>query len=150
MSAYRIVSPWYITGFAEGEGCFAISISKHKAKKTKKDASLNFEIELRRDDRPILELIQQRLGCGIILELNYKRYGWKPHVKYAVKKQSDIFYKIIPFFKTFPLKGKKGKDFLLFCEAAEIFKKKEHLTEKGIRKLLKLREFMNERRPINI
>jgi hypothetical protein len=149
MSAYRIMSPWYITGFTEGEGCFAIIVTKHKTNTRRKDANLCFEIELRADDKPILELIQNRLRCGRIVELHYDRYGWKPHVKFVVKKQHDIFFIVIPFFKQYPLKGKKGKDFLLFCQAAEIFRKKEHLTEKGIEELLKLREFMNDRRPMN-
>jgi len=34
---------------------------------------------------------------------------------------------INPFFKKYRLKGKKGKDFELFCQAAELFKRKEHL-----------------------
>ena len=148
MAVYKIISPWYLVGFAEGEGCFAIIITKHKTKKTKKDACLCFEIELRADDRPVLELIQKRLGCGRIVVLNYQRYGWKPHVKFVVRKQKDIFFRVIPFFKKFPLKGKKAKDFELFCQAAEIFRKKEHLSEEGINRLLKIREFMNNRRPI--
>jgi len=148
MAVYKIFSPWYLVGFTEGEGCFAITISKHKTKKTKKDAGLCFEIELRADDRPILELIQKRLNCGRIVFLNYQRYGWKPHVKYVVKKQQDIFFKVIPFFKKFPLKGKKAKDFKLFCQAAQIFRNKEHLSKKGINRLLKIREFMNNRRPM--
>ena len=107
-----------------------------------------FEIELRADDQPILELIQKRLNCGRIVFLNYQRYGWKPHVKFVVKKQQDIFSRVIPFFKQYPLKGKKAKDFELFCQAAQIFRKKEHLSEEGINRLLKIREFMNNRRPI--
>ena len=149
MSTYKILSPWYIVGFTDGEGCFAILINKHKTKKLRKDANLCFEIELRGDERPVLELIQKRLNCGRIVDLKYDRYGWKPHVKFTVKKQSDIFYKVIPFFKKFPLQGKKGKDFLLFCQAAELFKEKRHLTEEGIAELYKIREFMNERRPMN-
>ncbi len=148
MSAYRVISPWYITGFTEGEGCFAIIISRHATTKTKRDANLCFEIELRADDRPILELIQKRLRCGRIVDLKYDRYGWKPHVKFVVRKQSDIFFKIIPFFRTYPLRGKKGKDFQIFCQAADLFRKREHISEQGIAKLLKLREFMNERRPL--
>lgn len=147
MGAYKIIHPWYIVGFTEGEGCFAIIISKHKTKRLGKDASLCFEIELRGDDKPILEKIKQKFCCGRIVELNYQRYGWKPHVKYVVKNQKDLFYKVIPFFKRYTLQGKKAKDFLLFCQAAEIVKNKEHLKEKGIEKLLKIREFMNERRP---
>ena len=148
MSAYKFLSPWYIVGFTDGEGCFAILITKHKTKKTGRDANLCFEIELRGDDKPVLELIQKRLDCGRIVELNYERYGWKPHVKFVVRKQDDILYKVIPYFKKFPLKGKKGKDFELFCQAAEIFRKKEHLSEEGINQLLKIREFMNNRRPM--
>ena len=148
MSAYKIISPWYVVGFTEGEGCFAILISKHQTKKTKRDANLCFEIELRADDRPVLELIQKRFDCGRITQLNYERYGWKPHVKFVVRKQRDIFYKIIPFFKQFPLQGKKGKDFKLFCQAAELFRNKQHLTKEGIDRLLKIREFMNNRRPM--
>ncbi len=148
MSAYRLLSPWYIVGFTDGEGCFAILITKHKSKKIGRDANLCFEIELRADDKPVLELIQKRLDCGRIVELNYERYGWKQHVKFVVRKQSDIFYKVIPFFKKFPLIGKKGKDFGLFCQAAEIFKRKDHLTDEGINQLLKIREFMNNRRPM--
>jgi len=147
---YRIVSPWYITGFTEGEGCFAILISKHATTKTRRDANLCYEIELRADDRPILELIQKRLQCGRIIELRYERYGWKPHVKFVVRKQHDIFFKVIPFFRAYPLKGKKGKDFMLFCQAAEVFRKKLHRTEKGIAMLENIRRFMNERRPMDI
>ena len=54
----------------------------------------------------------------------------------------------VAFFKQFPLQGKKGKDFKLFCQAGEIFKKKQHLTKEGIDQLRKIREFMNERRPM--
>lgn len=148
MSAYKVISPWYIVGFVDGEGCFAITLSKHATKKTGIDASLCFEIELRGDDRPILELIQKRLDCGRIVDLKYDRYGWKPHVKFVVKKLDDILFKVIPFFKSFNLQGKKGKDFLLFCQAAKLFKEKKHLTFEGIEELRKIREFMNERRPM--
>lgn len=149
MSAYRIISPWYIVGLVDGEGCFCITMTKHQTKRLRLDAKLCFEIELRADDRPILEIVQKRLNCGYLLHLDYRRYGWKPHIKYHVTKQSDIFYKVIPFFKQYPLPGKKGKDFLLFCQAAELLKKKKHLTEEGIQELLKIREFMNLRRPMN-
>lgn len=141
------LNPWYIVGFVDGEGCFAITFSKHKTKRWKVDPQLIFEIELRGDDRPILEQIQERFGCGRIYHLAYTRYGWMPHAKYAVKGSRDIIKKIIPFFKKYPLQGKKRKDFEKFCQAAEIFKKKRHLTEEGIQELYKIREGMNKRRP---
>lgn len=147
MGEVRIINPWYIVGFVDGEGCFSITLSKHKTKKTGYDPRLCFEIELRGDDRPILETIKSYFGVGDIFELKYERYGWKPHVKYAVRKHHDVLYVIIPFFKKYRLLGKKGKDFDLFCQAAELFKKKEHLTISGVEKMFKLREFMNDNRP---
>lgn len=139
--------PWYIVGFVEGEGCFAINISKHKTKKFRQDAWLSFEIELRGDDRPILERIRKIFGCGNIYDLRYDRYGWMPHVKYHLRGINEIRNILIPFFTQHKLQGKKGKDFKLFCRAAEVFARKEHLTPKGIEKLEKIRKFMNKRRP---
>lgn len=63
----NVLHEWYIVGFVEGEGCFAINISKHKTKRLKKDAWLSFEIELRGDDRPILERIKNFLDAEIYM-----------------------------------------------------------------------------------
>lgn len=142
------LNPWYITGFIEGEGCFAITISKHKTKKLGVDARLIFEVELRIDDRPILEKLQKILGCGNIYTFDYQKINWNPHVKFYVHSFRDLEEKVIPFFKKYPFQGRKAKDFELFCQAAEIFKKKEHLTPQGIEKLKKLRSGMNKRRPV--
>ena len=142
------IDPWYIAGFVEGEGSFGIIISRHQTKKLGFDARLSFEIELRGDDRPILEEIQEYLSCGHIYELNYDRYGWMPHAKYSIRKLSDIRDKLVPFFCRYPLRGKKAKDFVLFCQALEeIFIPKKHLTLEGIEKLREIRKFMNKRRP---
>ena len=111
------LNPWYISGLVEGEGCFCIGISKHKTKSLGFDARLMFEIEMIIDDKPLLEALQQSLKCGQIYQLNYERYSWRPHVKFAVKKFEDIQRQIIPFFKKYQLRGKKKRDFDLFCQA---------------------------------
>ena len=133
----------YIAGFVDGEGCFCITMSKHKTKRLGVDPRLLFEIELRADDREILELIKLKIGCGKIYNLNYERYGWNPHVKYLVHSISDIGKWLIPFFQRYPLIAKKKKSFEIFCEAYKLFLRKEHLTEKGIEKLWRLRDKMN-------
>ena len=144
----KLLNPWYITGFVEGEGSFNIIISKHKTKRIGYDARLSFEIELRGDDRSILECIQRQFSCGRIYELKYERYGWNPHVKYSVRKQSDIRNIVIPFFRKYPLFGKKAKDFILFCQAFEsVIEYKRHLSEEGIEQLRTIRKYMNDRRP---
>ncbi|MBU0998012.1 LAGLIDADG family homing endonuclease [Patescibacteria group bacterium] len=93
-----MLNPWYITGLVDGEGCFCITISKHKTKKLGFDPRLMFEIEMIIDDEKLLRKLKDHFKCGHVYILNYERYGWRPHVKYAVKKQKDIIEKIIPFF----------------------------------------------------
>ena len=141
-----MLNPWYITGLIEGEGCFCVSISKHKTKKLGLEARLMFEVELIIDDKPLLEKLQNTFGCGNIYELHYERYGWRPHVKYAVKNRKDIKELIIPFFQRYQLIGKKKKDFEYFCQANEIFESGEHLTKDGIIKLRAIQNKMNIRR----
>jgi len=142
------LNPWYVCGLVEGEGCFCITISRHKTKKLHFDARLMFEIEMIIDDKPLLETLQKAFGCGQIYILKYERYNWRPHVKFAVKNNRDITEKIIPFFKKYQLQGKKRKDFKFFCQANELFQKKEHLTEEGIRRLRTVQSQMNLRRKL--
>ena len=103
-----MLDPNYVVGFVDGEGCFAVTINKNG--NLLEEVRLLFEIELRADDEPILKEIQQTLGCGNIYRLKYERYEkWQPHVKLKVSNFSDIYQKIIPFFKTYPLQSKESK-----------------------------------------
>lgn len=144
----KSLNPWYVTGLIEGEGCFCINISKHKTKKTGFDARLMFEVEMIIDDKPLLEKLQKHFKCGHIYVLNYERYGWRPHVKYAVKSYKDIRDKVIPFFKKYELRGKKKKDFDYFCQAISIFETKDHLKIDGVKKLREIQSKMNLRRKL--
>lgn len=143
-----MLNPWYIVGLIDGEGCFCITISKHQAKKLGFDARLMFEVEMIVDDQPLLEQLKDHFQCGQLFVLNYQRYQWRPHVKYAVKNNQDILQKIIPFFCQYPLQGKKAKDFNFFCQAAEIFAAKRHLTQEGLDELRTLQRQMNQRRKL--
>ena len=137
--------PDYIVGLVDGEGCFCITISKHKTKRTGFDPRLMFEIEMIIEDKPLLSQLYSFFGCGSLYELKYERYGWRPHIKYAVKSHKDMKNVIIPFFKKYPLKSKKLKDFMLFCEASELFERGEHLTIEGLEKLREIQSRMNMR-----
>jgi hypothetical protein len=129
----------YVAGFIDGEGCFTIVISKHKTKRLGMDARLHFQIEVRADDREIIENIQETLDCGRIYYLSYERYGWHPHVELKVSSLSEITGKLIPFLQKFPLRAKKRHSFELFLQAVEVFTSKEHLTLEGIEKLRVIR-----------
>lgn len=134
------LDPNYICGFVDGEGCFSISISKHRTLKRKVEVRALFEIELRADDVKILKDIQEMLNCGNIYILNYSRYGWRPHVKYKVSNIKDLSDKIIPFFDRYPLKAKKRNIYKIFRQIVLMMKDKKHLTDTGFRKILSLKQ----------
>ncbi len=140
--------PWYLTGLVEGEGCFCITISRHKTNKTGFDSRLVFEIEMIIEDKPLLEKLQKTLDCGHIYILNYERYGWRPHVKFAVKNHHEIIEKIIPFFKKHKLQGIKGKSFEDFCTIAAVVKGRQNvsrLNDEELETVRKLKFGMNKR-----
>lgn len=132
--------PQYVVGFIDGEGCFYISQSKHRTLRRHFDVRADFEMELRADDREIIERIQQVLGCGRIYYLEYKRYDWLPHVKLKIGNIKGVCEKLIPFFDKYPLQGKKAKVYKYFREAAFLIRDKKHLSDRGYDRILKLRE----------
>ena len=145
-----VLKPWYVVGLIEGEGCFCITLSKHKTNKTGFDPRLLFEIEMIIEDKPLLTKLQEFFGCGHIYILNYVRYGWRPHVKYAIKNQKHIEEILVPFFKRYNLQGKKKKDFDYFCQACEIFKRGQHKTIEGVKRLRIIQSKMNLRKKLKI
>ena len=138
------LNPHYIAGFIDGEGCFTISIGRHSTLKNRIEVKLEFEIELRADDRMILERIKETLNCDNIYHLSYERYGWRPHVKYKVSKLSDFQEKLIPFLKKYQLQAKKKNSFRIFCEAVGLVAEKKHLSPEGIQMFRMLQREMRQ------
>jgi hypothetical protein len=80
-------------------------------------------------DQALLEQIRVNLDCGNVYLKSNKKY-----VAYRIARFDDISTKIIPFFQKYPLIGHKNKNFQDWCIAANILKRKEHLTEAGLEK----------------
>lgn len=139
-----IISPHYVAGFVDGEGCFCVSVSKHQTLKRRIEVRPEFEIELRADDAPILEKIRKLLDCGTIYKLDYERYKWAPHVKFKVSNIADLKNKIIPFFEMYPLQAKKAKSFAIWSKIVGMVYEKKHLDYGGFQKILKLRDQMRQ------
>jgi len=140
----KALSPEYIAGFVDGEGCFCVSVSKHKTLKRRLEVRPQFEIELRDDDEMILKMIGKAIGCGNIYHLNYDKYGWRPHVKYKVTAIDDLFKIVVPFFRKYPLRAKKAKTFSIWSRVVEMVYKKEHLKYGGFERIIKLRDKIRE------
>ena len=130
------LNPWFITGFADAEGCFTFQVVSDAKSKLKWRTSPLFVIKLHIKDIAILELIKNTLKVGKI------RKNGINSVQYTVESIKELQV-IVDHFNKYPLVTEKASDFKIFNQCFEIIKQKEHLTEKGLLKLISLKSSLN-------
>jgi hypothetical protein len=129
---------FFIAGFVEGEGSFNISLRKKADYKVSWQVVLSFNVSQK--DPTILRVLLKELDCGIIKVR--KRDGL---YSFDATNPTDLVQKVIPYFKKYPvLSESKVKNFTIFCEVAELMSRGEHRNLQGLRKILQLRERINE------
>jgi LAGLIDADG endonuclease len=136
-----IKDPNWLAGFTTGEGSFLISIFKSKTL-TGYAVRLRFNLTQHSRDTQLMKSLVDYLGCGryVTAPLGYN------HGEFIVSNLSDITKIIIPFFKKYPIKGNKSRDFSDFCKAAQIMENKAHLTSEGLDQIRLINSSMNNRR----
>ncbi len=137
------LSPWFITGFADAEGCFTIKIQPNVKLKTKWRIRPVFSITLHLKDLPLLEAIKIALGVGKISKSGEKA------VTFAVDSIKEMAV-IINHFDKYPLITHKISDYLLFKQCFENIKQGEHLTERGLLEIIGLKSSLNLGLPDNL
>lgn len=145
----QLISPEALSGYVVGEGCFYVESGRDDKYRLGWRIRPAFCVEVRHDDREILESMKSLLGCGNIYELDFGRYrgyenkGWRPHVKYRVSNIRDIREKIIPFFVKHPLFGRKRVSFDIFCKVVSLMEKQRHLDADGVEEVKGLVKELN-------
>lgn len=144
------MTPQNVTGLVVGEGCFYVESTQDHKYRSGWRIRPAFCIEMRHDDREVLEGVLAHLQCGQIYELDFGRYrgyeskGWKPHVKYRVSNLADLHSKVVPFFRRHHLFGRKRRAFELFAQIVELKARKEHLEPQGLEKAKELSRQLTE------
>lgn len=133
------LNPLYVTGFADAESSFTVSIYKNETSKLGWRVKPYFSIELHKEDLIILNSIQSFFSVGTIR--NRARGGENI---YSVNDLKDLINIIIPHFDKHPLLTNKRADFELFKEVVTIMNNKEHLTKEGLTKIISIRASMNK------
>ena len=116
----REITPDYLCGLVDGEGCFYILATK----------KFGCEFQISQKDKKILEQIRLFLKCGYVKSNYDKHKTWV----FVVKDIKSLSEKIIPFFQKNQLIVKK-EQFVKFLKVVEIIQHKEHLTTKGKEKI---------------
>ena len=129
---------FYLAGFVEGEGSFNVSLRRKADYKVSWQVVMSFNVSQK--DPTILYLIQEELGCGIIKVRKIDNL-----YSYDATNPRDIIQKVIPYFQKYQmLSDTKQKNFAIFCAIAQLMEKGEHRNLIGLRKILELREAINE------
>src|SRR6266511_2407134 len=137
------LTPDYVAGFIDGEGCFSVSVHPHPSIKrpTRWLIAPCFQAYQHRDNGEILEMLRTFFGCGRIMPK-----GPNSNVlTYSVYRRRDLESVIIPFFERYPLISRKHEDFIRFREIVRSMQQKAHRTDAGFRRIVELAFSMNQR-----
>ena len=140
------LNPDYIVGLVDGEGSFTVYVRDPEKPSANRRVTVEpkFYIKLIERDKEILDSLQKFFGCGTVYFQKDNRPNHQYCYRYEVFNREELFQKIIPFFKKhLPKFPSKKLDFLIFCQIMEMIKRKEHLTESGLRELFKLKQRMH-------
>ena len=132
------ISPEYISGYVDGEGCFTVTFNFRMKAKLRWELRPSFSVSQNEDRRQVLDLMRNYFGCGHIR----RDYADKT-VKFEVRDHRDLIGKIIPHFERFPLLSKKQQDFELFRAICGKVHGGDHLVSEGFVEIVHLAYAMN-------
>ena len=134
------VSPhigYYLAGLADGEGSFNISFRPRPDYQLPWKVSACFNVSQK--DKVILALFKKHLGCGTLRSRPDGVWYFEVNNLVAIREH------VIPFFTRFGfLSAKKKRDFQIFKQIVLRMNKDDHLTKEGIRRIVALRNRMND------
>ena len=132
-----LLNPNYVTGFADGEGCFYIGISPNSKYKTGYRVKAIFQLGVHENDIALLMQIKDFFGVGSITKLG------EASIQFRVTKLEDLNI-IIRHFDFYPLLTYKQFDFNLFKKVVSLMEQGEHLTKEGLNKLITIKDLLNK------
>ena len=136
----------YVVGLTDGEGCFYVNMGESLAYRSGTRVQMHFHLKLQERDKELLEKVRNTLGCGAVYFQKEQRANHTQCYRYTVSSRTEIFNKIIPFFRQYPLQSaSKQKSFKIFCQVAVLLQKQTHLTKKGIERIRALKSQMNKK-----
>jgi len=139
----------WVVGFIDGEGCFSVSL--HKNPTTRLGWQIMPEFVVTQGEKSLNVLVKLRdfFDCGNIF-VNRRYDNHKENLyRFCVRSFKDLKEKIVPFFEVNKLQTSKQSDFQIFSKVIKLMEKKEHLNEKGIKKIISLALRMNTKKRRN-
>src|SRR3990167_6235507 len=135
----RLLDPWYITGWFDGEGCFSISVHRHPGSRYGWIVDPVVQTYQHKDSFFVLERIQSFFRCGKI-----RPKGPNSNVlTFSIESRLLIKENVIPHFEKYPLQSRKAEDFNLFRQVIDAMEDGKHRSIDGLIDVIKLAFRMN-------
>ena len=132
------LDPWYVTGLADGEGCFCVSFSKRPGMRMGLEVRPSFALSLTERDRPVLEELRMFFGCGSIRHSRSDKT-----FKFEARSTHELTKRVIPHFESHPLVGGKVRSFEGFARICRMIGQGNHLERDGLREIIGIACEMN-------
>ena len=129
---------YYLTGYADGEGCFCISFNKSHRHKFGWEIRPSFSVSQNGDRSEVLTLFRVRFGCGSIRPDRSDNT-----LKFETRCIKDLVERVIPHFEHYPLLSSKREDFKRFARICRMMHARQHLTRKGFEAIVALASNVN-------
>lgn len=130
---------YYLSGFADGEGSFNVSLRRRDDHTMGWQVVLTFNVAQK--ERHILAYYKRYLGCGRLQERS------DGICYYVVSNPRSILERVIPFFERYRfLSQRKQYNFAVFKQIVRCVANNQHLTSNGLQKIIELREMLNQGR----
>ena len=107
----KLSTDW-IVGFTDGEGCFTISVNRHKERHLGFQIQCEFVITQSKEDIQVLYALKNFFNAGSVQEAAAN----KTVAYYRLRGLNDHLTKVIPFFDAHSLKTRKQQEYLRFKE----------------------------------
>ncbi len=130
------LSPDWVVGFVDGEGCFYVGINPQPTMKLGYQVLPEFRVVQHERDIQVLYALKRFFRCGVVRRNHEDRYELR------IRKFSCL-QKVVAFFERHPLKTKKNVDFKKFAHIVRWMEEGQHLTLEGLIKIIKMSLSMN-------
>lgn len=130
------ISPDWIVGFVDGEGCFYVGINEHPEMKVGYQVLPEFRVVQHEKDIQILYALKQYFQCGVVRRNHEDRFELRI-------RKLECLLNVVKFFEKHTLKTKKNADFKKFARIVRWIDEEKHFTREGLVDILRTASEMN-------